>query len=177
MFKVPDSPDVNIVFARRIYKLILLLSVIWLTLIALPPLLAAMGGLSDTISTYLYLAFSPLCHQDESRSFTIGGYPLAVCSRCAMIYAGFFAGVVSYPGFRRISNVNPPSLWFLFVPLAALALDVALDFFGIFSNSFLTRSVTGFVMGFGLSLFIIPGFIRFFYEVASYFDKKARTDL
>jgi uncharacterized membrane protein len=173
MLNIPKAPDVDIRFARRIYRLILISSLVWLSLIILPALLMQFGGMFEKISFYLYFAFSPLCHQEEARSFSIAGSQLAVCSRCSMIYAGFAAGVLAYPVFRRITNINSPPIWLLIVPAILLVLDVVIDNAGIFRNSFVTRSVTGFAVGFALTFFLIPGFIRFFFELTSFFGNKA----
>ncbi len=177
MLKIPQAPDVDIRFAQKIYRLILISSFVWLFLIILPPLLMQLGGVFEKFASYIYLAFSPLCHQEEERSFSLAGFQLAVCSRCTMIYAGFFAAVVAYPMFRRLGNINTPSLWLLIIPLILLALDVIIDNAGIFRNTFVTRSITGFAIGFALTFFLIPGFIRFFYEVTSFFRSKAGADL
>ena len=175
MLNIPECPDVNMGFARRIYRLILLICFIWVALIILPPLFADLGGAFETISDYMYLAYSPICHQEEVRSFFIAGNPLGVCSRCTMIYLGFAFGALIYPLFRKVSNVNPPSLWLLFIPLAMIGADVLLDRTGVVSNTFLTRSFTGFLTGASLAFFIIPGFIRFFYEITAYFRHKERV--
>ncbi|MBX7043177.1 MAG: DUF2085 domain-containing protein [Ignavibacteria bacterium] len=175
MLNIPECPDVNIGFARRIYRLILFICFVWIALIVLPPVLANSGGVFATVSDYMYIAFSPICHQEEARSFYIADNPLGVCSRCTMIYAGFAFGVLIYPLFRRISDVNPPSLWFLLIPLAMIGTDVLLDRAGVVSNTFLTRSFTGFLTGASLAFFIIPGFIRFFYEITAYLRQKERV--
>lgn len=177
MLQVPQSPDVSMVFARKIYRLILIISVFWLLLIILPPLLSMAGGFFEVLSDYMYIAFSPICHQEEARSFTLSGLPLGVCSRCTMIYAGMAAGVIAYPFSRRLSNVNPPSLLFLLIPACLLFADVLFDSTGVFRNTFLTRSVTGFIIGAALSFFLIPGFIRFFFELVTFFNGKQRARL
>lgn len=173
MLNIPEAPDVDIRFARRIYRIILFSTLAWLTLIMLPPLFIQLGGVFEKISSYIYFAFSPLCHQEEARSFSIAGSQIAVCSRCSMIYAGFAAGVLAYPFIRRISNINSPPLWLLIIPVLLLVIDVVIDNAGILKNSFLTRSVTGFAIGFALTFFLIPGFIRFFFELSTFFGNKA----
>ena len=173
MLNIPEAPDVDIRFARRIYRIILFSTLAWLILIMLPPLFIQFGGVFEKISSYVYFAFSPLCHQEEARSFSIAGSQIAVCSRCSMIYGGFAAGVLAYPFIRRISTINSPPLWMLVIPAVLLVLDVVIDNAGIFRNSFLTRSVTGFAIGFALTFFLIPGFIRFFFELSTFFGSKA----
>lgn len=57
-----------------------------LLVVAAPVLLAA--GRAE--SAAVYAAFAPLCHQMAERSWTVLGYPLAVCTRCF----GFYCGVL-----------------------------------------------------------------------------------
>ena len=54
--------------------------------VAAPVLLAA--GRAEAAG--IYAAFAPLCHQMAERSWTVLGYPLAVCTRCF----GFYCGVL-----------------------------------------------------------------------------------
>ena len=65
-----------------------------------------------------------------------------------------------------------PPLVYLFVAAIILFLDVMLDTAGIISNTFFSRSATGFLMGFILPFYIIPGFIKFFDEVNSFVRNK-----
>ena len=53
------------------------------------PVLLSFGR---TESAALYAAFAPLCHQVAERSWTVLGYPLAVCIRCFGFYCGVFGG-------------------------------------------------------------------------------------
>ncbi len=170
---IPEAPEVDPQFARRVYNIILILSISWIILLIAPPLLLKAGGIAAGLSDFLYIAFSPLCHQDADRSFTIAGEQFAVCSRCTMIYTGFTAGIIAYPLVRKLSNINPPSLLLLIIPTALLLIDAVLDSLGILKNTFLTRSATGFAAGFGLSFFIVPGSIRFFFEIFTFKNKKA----
>src|SRR5699024_9330561 len=77
---------------KSLYALTLSLSVL-LVLIALG------GGLwgqqSPWFLQWQHKLFHGLCHQIPERSFWINGQPMAVCSRCFGIYAGFLAGLIS----------------------------------------------------------------------------------
>ena len=167
-----DNPKVDYHLARKVYFIILFFSLIWLLLVFAAPVLAASGGVYSDISSYIYIFFSSVCHQDDLRSFHIFGYELAVCSRCVSIYTGFFFGAVLYPVKFRLNNVIPPSVWFLIAALLLMLIDVLLDNSGYWSNTFLTRSLTGFVMGIVLPFYLIPGFVKFYYEVHSFLRKK-----
>jgi uncharacterized membrane protein len=101
------------------------------------------------------------------------GYKLAVCSRCVSVYLSFLVGCILYPVFKKIDNKHLPSLWYLVFPLAILILDAGLDMLDIIKNTFLTRSITGALIGFVLPFFLIPGFVNFFSEIDSFVkDKK-----
>lgn len=150
-----------------IYCIILAVSVLWCSAILIAPYFANSEGFSKFISDSIYTFFSSSCHQIQSRSHILFGHKLGVCSRCTMIYFGFLAGVISYPFIRKLNNINLPSLFWLFIPLALMILDVGLDIADIHKNTFLTRDVTGFLIGLILPFFIIPGIIRVFYEYYS----------
>lgn len=158
--------------AGKVYFTILAVNLIWLLMIFAAPLLETLGGIYESISDFIYIFFSKVCHQDDLRSFHLFGHKIAVCSRCVWIYSGFFLGVVMYPVRNRIANFDTPSLIYLFIPSALLFLDVILDMTGILQNSFFSRSATGFLTGLVLPFFIIPGFVKFFYEVNTFMRNK-----
>ncbi|MBL8006769.1 MAG: DUF2085 domain-containing protein [Ignavibacteria bacterium] len=164
------SADID--FSRKIYFAILLLSLLWNLLIFTAPLLAGNEGLPSAISDFLYVFFSKVCHQEDSRSFHFFGNKLGVCSRCVWMYAGFFTGTALYPLKYRINNTESPSTIYLYAASALVLADVIGDLTGIIGNTFLSRSVTGFIIGAVLPFFLIPGFIKFFYEVNSFLKNK-----
>ena len=49
-----------------------------------------------------------------------------------------------------------------------MVLDVGMDLMGVLKNTYVTRSISGAVLGFVLSFYLIPGFINFIYEVTSF---------
>lgn len=158
--------------AGKVYFTILSVNLLWLLMIFAAPYLGTLGGNYESISGFVYIFFSKVCHQDDLRSFHLFGLKLAVCSRCLWIYTGFFLGVVIYPLRNKISNFDSPSVIYLFIPAILLFLDVLLDMTGVVKNSFLSRSATGFLTGLVLPFFIIPGFVKFFYEVNSFLRNK-----
>lgn len=169
MIKLHPEPAIDIRFARKIYFVFMFFSILWIIMILAAPLLTDKEFFSERISDFLYLFFSKVCHQEDSRSFHLFGNKLAVCSRCFLIYTGFIAGSVAYPFKYRLNRIDSPSVIYLFIAASLLFLDVILDWTGILKNTFLTRSVTGFITGFILPFFLIPGFIKFFSELNSYF--------
>ena len=79
----------------------LLASVAAISVVVAAPVLLSFGRAE---SAALYAAFAPLCHQAAERSWTVLGYPLAVCIRCFGFYCGvlgaFCAGAkFSWTGF------------------------------------------------------------------------------
>ncbi len=175
MIKFPanDSPGSDI--PKKVYFIILIFSFLWLIIIFMIPVLMHAGGFPAEISEFGYRFFSTVCHQQDERSFHIFEYKLGVCSRCVSIYAGFFLGTVLYPLKYKLGNSDTPSLWILLSASMLLLLDVLLDSAGIVSNSFFSRSVTGFIIGTVLPLYLIPGFVKFFCEVHSFLRNKVST--
>ena len=92
----PSDADV------RTHRLLLAATTAWCVAIAAAPM---------SESPWLHAFFSAICHQNPDRSWALGGESLAVCIRCASIYAGFLAGLVARiranVPFLRISLVLP----------------------------------------------------------------------
>lgn len=170
-----DKSESETDVSNKVYFTILTLSFIWLVMIFLVPVLEDSGGVPEKISSLIYLFFSKVCHQQDERSFHLLEHKLGVCSRCTFIYAGFFAGTALYPLKYRLSNTNTPALWILICAVIVLFADVALDSAGISANTFSSRSVTGFIIGIVLPLYLIPGFVKFFSEVLTFLRNKVST--
>lgn len=167
-----ENEFIDPVFSKKIYLVFLIIISLWIMLIILAPFLMSAGGAGEKISSVIYLFFSKVCHQKDERSFHVFGHNLGVCSRCLWIYLGFFAGTLVYPLIKKISNVKLPSVWYLVIPVILLGADVIADSSGLISNTFFTRSVTGCLTGFVLVFFLIPGFLKFFYEVNLFLKNK-----
>jgi len=172
MKNINPYPDSISNVAGKVYFLILFISIFWIVLIFAAPILNDSDGIFGKLSDFIYIFFSKVCHQDDARSFHFLNHILGVCSRCIAIYLGFLAGVIFYPLKYKISNTNSPSVIFLFITSALLFADVIFEITGVWQNSFLSRSVTGVITGFILPFYIIPGFVRFFYEINSFFKNK-----
>lgn len=160
--------------AKRVYMTILLIILIWCLLIFAAPALWDLGGVFSKVSLLTYQLFSTTCHQLDDRSFHIFGFRLGVCSRCTSIYIGFLLATVVYPFFHRVDSKKLPAIWYLLVAAALLLIDSSLEIFHFQNNTFLSRSVTGFILGFVLPFYLIPGFVNFVQEVVSILksDKK-----
>lgn len=170
---LPEPPKyVNKAFAKKVYFSILLITFVWCILILIAPLLIGMGGVFTKFAGIIYVFFSKACHQEDIRSFHLFGNKLAVCSRCSAIYFAFFLGVAAYPLMRKLNTIRLPALWLLLAASALMLLDVIFEVSGVMDNTFLSRSLTGGFLGFVLPLYLIPGFLNFFTEIAVYLNNK-----
>lgn len=151
-------------YQKVIYSVILGIGLLWCGGIITAPLLADSNGVTGKISETLYSFYSKSCHQLDERSFHIHEHKFGVCSRCTSIYFAFLFGTIIYPFVRRLSNIELPSIWLLFIPAGLLLIDVGLDIADVFKNTFITREITGAIIGSVLPFFIIPGTIRVFHE-------------
>lgn len=144
---------------KLIYGLTLLGSLAWLSLLVLAPYLRSHG---NHLNSLIYAAFAPTCHQIPSRCFFIFGYPLAVCARCAGIYAGFLAGLLALPAFPGgLGRTTPPRSTFFLLLTIPIGMDAAANFFRIWSTGNLARFATGFLWGTILPFYFIAGINSF----------------
>lgn len=123
------------------------------------PLMEAAGGDNAAAASFIYLAYSRVCHQIADRSFHVEGYPLAVCSRCFGIYAGYVSGLAVYPFVRSLARTEAPGRVWLLLALAPVAIDFAGGYVGVFDNTLLSRALTGLVAGAAGAFFTLPGFV------------------
>jgi uncharacterized membrane protein len=141
--------------AVSVFWLTCLGTLVWISAIFLAPELRARGA--GAASSFLYACFSPICHQIPERSFHLHGFPLAVCSRCLGIYAGFLAGLAFYPigrGFSRISLPRGRLFLLLSLPIGA---DFAGSLLGLWESSNPIRFATGLVWGVILPYYFVTG--------------------
>src|SRR5690348_7013342 len=101
-----------------------------------------------------------MCHQMSDRSFHIEGEKFGVCSRCFGVYFGLFFGLVIYPLWRRVDEVEPISRIWLFLSLVPIGIDWALGVFGIWANTFTSRFFTGLILGVACATFIVPAAVE-----------------
>ena len=121
------------------------------------PLLQSSGH--TAFASEIYKIFSNLCHQIPDRSFHLAGQKFAVCSRCTGIYAGLAAAVLAYPLTRPLKQTHTPSLVWLFLAAAPLAIDWSLGYFSIWQNNHVSRFSTGALLGAASVFYILPGLI------------------
>jgi len=126
----------------------------WLGAIWLAPYLRSRGA---PLGKFIYLCFSPICHQIPARSFSFVGYPLAVCARCLGIYFGFLAGMVLYPFVRGFSTVRLPKARVFLAFTAPIVVDTVANFFHLWETSNVLRLSLGFLWGSLLPFYFMTG--------------------
>jgi uncharacterized membrane protein len=108
------------------------------------------------LAAVLYLFFAPVCHQNPERSFFIWGYALAVCQRCTGIYLGLFlSSILPFESRRLLASPLGRRTWVLGA-MVPLLLDIALPYFGVWTNSSVSRFTTGLIFGAMLSSLLVP---------------------
>ncbi len=76
---------------------------------------------------------STFCHQDDGRSFSILGVPLAVCARCTGLYAGGVIGLLA--GGLGSAWLRPAPRKTFFVLITPTLVDAVLPFIGFLGYS------------------------------------------
>jgi uncharacterized membrane protein len=135
-----------------VYFLTLAGILLWLSAIVLAPVLRK-GGTSA--AAFIYACFAPVCHQNPQRSFAVLGAPLAVCSRCFGIYAGFLGGMILYPFRRGFDSVRLPGLRAFLLVSLPIGLDAGANFFGLWNTPNLPRFLLGFAWGTILPFYVM----------------------
>jgi uncharacterized membrane protein len=133
------------------------------------PLLAHIGFLKGAFVAKL--CYAPICHQIPERSFSLFGYPLAICERCFAIYLAFMLYTWLYPFLRVDKLVRGKSLFIPAVLLTFLFLDWLLDAVGLVSNSLLSRTLSGFSGGLGIAYIAVPAWLQ---AMSSFTTRKNR---
>lgn len=105
--------------------------------------------------------FNSLCHQIADRSFWINGQPMAVCSRCMGIYSGFVLGwgllpILSVLKIRRLAYIKKIIVFVLLFNL----IDAAGNFFGLWHNTLISRTVLGGMLGSSAALIFVGDFFH-----------------
>lgn len=163
----PFSARLVVSLDRRIYRLARhwlpaanAVLAAWLAAIVLAPMFRLAG--SPTLARPIYALFSALCHQDPSRSFAVGGHPLACCHRCAAIYGASAAAGLGYATLRgRVRRARPWELAALLAPVVADGLGAMA---GLWASTTPSRLATGALAGVAMVWLVYPyldvGFAR-----------------
>ncbi len=123
------------------------------------------GGVFNQQSPWMlqwqHQAFFNLCHQIPERSFWINGQPMAVCSRCIGIYAGFALswGVLPLWSWLRVGEQFPVKK----IALAAVLInifDIIGNILGFWENTLVSRLALGWLIGWTVVLLFSDEFFN-----------------
>ena len=143
---------------KTVYFFTIIGTLVWIGAIFLAPYLK---NHSYPLHHVIYAAFSPICHQIESRCFVLFEHPLAVCTRCLGIYFGFLAGSLAYPLIRGFKQITLPRTRTFLLVSAPICIDAAANFTGLWSTGGWVRFLVGAIWGLILPYYFIPGFSEF----------------
>lgn len=122
----------------------------------------------------IYKVFSFVCHQIPERSFHLAGHQFAVCSRCTGLYTGFAVAALIYPLARSLTRTDTPRRRWLILAAVPLLIDFSLTYFGVWSNTFLTRFSSGALLGAVAVFYVMPGLVELAGTVARKFAGEAK---
>jgi len=114
-------------------------------------------SISSPFSRFLYAVFSPTCHQNPSRCFYAFGNPVAVCSRCLGIYAGFFLGTLIFPLVKGLSTPVMPKAKTLILLSIPIFIDATGNLVGLWTSPIWVRFLTGFIWAIILPFYFLAG--------------------
>ena len=122
------------------------------------PILQSSGH--PTLASTIYKIFSFVCHQIPERSFHLAGHQFGVCSRCTGLYTGFAVAALIYPLARSLIRTDTPRRRWLILAAVPLLIDFSLTYFGVWSNTHLTRFATGALLGAVAVFYVMPGLVE-----------------
>lgn len=113
-------------------------------------------ALARARSPAVMLAFASLCHQMPERTLTILGTPMAVCSRCAGIYAGVALGALFPLPHRMLGAARA----ILLTALGLMVADVVTQDLGLHAPFHPVRVGTGLLVGWIASAWMTRALLR-----------------
>jgi uncharacterized membrane protein len=162
---MPDTMENN----KRVYLILLVLTALWCAGILLAP---SLHSQYPATSSFLYSAYSPICHQIDGRCFHLFEAKWGVCIRCSAIYFSFFLSLLLFPLFRKLSSPAFPERWWVVLAVLPMIVDVALNFTGIHSSTPLTRTISGLLFGSVLPFYIVPPLLEGVAQLRSQFSAR-----
>ncbi len=130
----------------------------WVFVIVFAPIAKANGWIE--LSNPIYTFYSYICHQIPSRSFHVFEHQFAVCSRCFGVYFGLLLGLIIYPLFRSMEEIEPLPRFWLILSMFPVGIDWSLTFLGLWENTDFTRVTTGLILGFACAIYIVPALVE-----------------
>lgn len=105
--------------------------------------------------------FAPVCHQLPARSPHIAEVPIAICDRCTGIYVGLIIGVVTVEWGRGLwTQMGTFGAYVFLGSLGPAGVDWVGDILGLWSNTPLSRSLTGLLFGVTAASFVAAQLLR-----------------
>jgi len=132
----------------------------------------AQANAHPVFASSIYKVFSFVCHQIPERSFHLAGHQFAVCSRCTGLYAGFAVATLIYPLAHSLTRTDTPRRRWLILAAVPLLIDFSLTYFGVWSNTHLTRFSTGALLGSVAVFYVMPGLVELSSAFARRFGRK-----
>ena len=121
----------------------------------LPPVLP------EAWRTALMAAFRPVCHQFPARSPHVDGVQIAICDRCTGIYSGLLLGGLAMTGWRHLGGrALRQGRLVLLGALVPLGVDWMAPVLALWTNTPLTRAVTGTLFGAAAGAFVLDRLLR-----------------
>jgi uncharacterized membrane protein len=120
----------------------------------------AQANAHPAFASAIYKVFSFVCHQIPERSFHLAGNQFAVCSRCTGLYVGFAVAALVYPLARSLIRTDTPRRRWLILAAVPLLIDFSLTYFGVWSNTHLTRFSTGALLAAVAVFYVMPGLVE-----------------
>lgn len=120
--------------------------------------LAAHEG-QPLLARVLYQSLHLICHQIPERSFHLGAYPFAVCTRCFGLYTGFASLTLLYPLMRSLTRDDAPPRSFIIIALLPMGVDWTLGVTGLWANTAWSRFATGAFLGACAAFYVVPGLV------------------
>ena len=118
--------------------------------IFLPPILLAKWKITE--AALIYIFYSKVCHQNPASSYFLWGSKMAVCSRCTGIYLALFLGGI----LNTVVNWRAISLKVFICFQIPLIVDVVANALKIYPPILPIKTITGFLSGFGVTIFLLP---------------------
>lgn len=162
---LPGNLEINSSRCFRLGSLLFLL-LTWL-LVFLPGCLFSFHWY--LLGILLHSCFAPICHQIADRCFSWNGFPLPLCNRCIGILAGTTLAWIYFLWKEEIPD-NVPRHWIL-SSLLLLAIDVLAPGLLLYSQSNMTRFLSGFYFGLSFTPYLIEALLGFSRQ-AIFFNKE-----
>ncbi len=119
----------------------------------------------DGVRHMVMATFSSVCHQLPGRSAQINGIQLGVCHRCLGIYWGVPIAAVIFGLSRGFWPVKRNTgFWILLLAAVPMMIDWSGDIVGLWTNTPVSRVITGSVFGITAGYFFTRALVDVFQE-------------